>query len=109
MFGLSWITELSSTSIRGIVYVTRPRTDVSHGDSVWQYGLSRNASGTASRIAQKSFSTFPVLVPPENVTPFAARRLNVTSTPLKTRVSSPTLLVGLISLFTCPSTFEFRL
>src|SRR5687767_13538291 len=98
MFGLSWITELSCTSNRGIVYVTRPRNDVNQGDSWRQYGLSRlNASGTACRISQKSLTTFPVLVPPENVTLFAFRRLNVTSTPLNTRVSSPILLVGMIS------------
>jgi hypothetical protein len=42
-----------------------------------QYGLSRKFSGTAARI-------------------LAARRLNVTSTPLNTRVSLPILSVGVI-------------
>ena len=42
-------------------------------------------------MSQKSLTTFPVLVPPENVTPAALRRVKVTSTPLKTRVSSPWL------------------
>ena len=81
--------------------MARPRNDVWNGDSSWQYGLSseRPLSGTAARIAHQSLITLPVLVPPEKVKPLSARTLNVTSTPLKTRVSSPTSLVDLSRLF----------
>src|SRR4029453_8768260 len=54
-------------------------------------------SGTAARTAHQSLMTLPVLVPPEKVKPFAVRTLNDTSTPLNTRVSSPTSFVDLIS------------
>src|SRR5262245_56358330 len=56
-------------------------------------------------MAHQLSSTLPVLVPPENVAPFRLRTLNVTSTPLNTRVSSPTLSVGRMSRFDCPKTF----
>ena len=32
-FGLSWKTELTFTSMRGIIYVTSALNDVCHGDS----------------------------------------------------------------------------
>ena len=65
---------------------------------MWQYGLSRYDSGTAARTAHQSLVTLPVLVPPWNVKPCAPRTLMFTSTPLNTRVSSPTSFVDLISV-----------
>src|SRR5678815_4209448 len=105
----SLITELSCTSIRGTVYATRPRSDVCHGDATLQYGLSRKLSGTAARISHQLFSTLPVLVPPENVMPLVERMLNVTSTPLNTRVSSPTSFVRLTRMVPVLKTFGFVL
>src|SRR5581483_2724971 len=87
------------TSIFGMMYEARPLNDVWNGDSAWQYGLSANDSGTAARIAHQSLTTLPVVVPPEKVKPFTLRTLNVTSTPLNTRVSSPTSFVDLIRRF----------
>src|SRR5262249_59392125 len=81
----------------------RRLSEVWRGASTWQYGWSvvltprMVFSGTAARIAHQSLTTLPVLVPPEKVKPFTARTLNVTSTPLKTRVSSPTSFVDLIN------------
>ena len=43
--------------------------------------------------------TLPVLVPPEKVTPWTLRTLKLTSTPLNTRVSSPTSFVASVSRF----------
>src|SRR4029453_2723853 len=86
-----------------MTYEAKPLNDVSKGDSTWQYGLSVQLtpktvfSGTAARTAHQSFTTLPVLVPPEKVKPFTLRTLNVTSTTLNTRVSSPTSFVDLIS------------
>src|SRR5262245_60889991 len=85
------------------MYEARPLNDVWNGDSAWQYGLRVQLtpttvfSGTAARTAHQSLTTLPVLVPPEKVKPFMARTLSVTSTPLNTRVSSPTSFVDLIS------------
>src|SRR6476619_6095004 len=80
------------------MYEACPLNDVWNGDSAWQYGLRMNcASGIAARTWHQSLTTLPVLVPPEKVKPFAARTLNVTSTPLNTRVSSPTSVVDLSS------------
>src|SRR5687767_5460850 len=107
MFGLSWNTVLRFTSMRGMVYVASARNEVRKGDSVWQNGLSRYASGTAARISHQSLVTLPVLVPPWNVKPCDPRTLMLTSTPLNTRVSSPTSLVGRIRLFTWPNTLGF--
>src|SRR6476620_11677618 len=86
-----------------MTYDANPLNDVWKGDSTWQYGLSVQLtpttvfSGTAARTAHQSLTTLPVLVPPEKVKPLTARTLNVTSTPLNTRESSPTSLVDLIS------------
>src|SRR5439155_22358067 len=60
-------------------------------------------------MAHQLSSTLPVLVPPENFTPLRLRTLNVTSTPLNTRVSSPTLSVGSSSRFDWPNTFGLTL
>src|SRR5262245_20463029 len=85
------------------MYEARPLNDVWNGDSAWQYGLSVQLtpttvfSGTAARTAHQSFTTLPVLVPPEKAKPFTARTLNVTSTPLNTRLSSPISFVDLTS------------
>src|SRR5580765_3411860 len=87
------------TSTFGTMYEARPLKEVWNGDSTWQYGLSVNDSGTAARIAHQSLTTLPVLVPPENVKPCTLRTLKFTSTPLNTRVSSPTSFVDLISRF----------
>ena len=46
-------------------------------------------------------------MPPENVKPWAARTLKVISTPSKTRESSPTSFVDLMTLLTWPNTFGF--
>src|SRR4051812_31633004 len=87
------------------MYDARPLNEVWNGDSWWQYGLrvmltpTSVVSGTAARIAHQSLTTLPVLVPPEKVKPFTARTLKFTSTPLKTRVSSPTSFVDLTSWF----------
>src|SRR5262252_526618 len=81
------------------MYDARPLNEVCIGDSTWQYGLSVYDSGTAARIAHQSLTTLPVLVPPENVKPLTLRTLKFTSTPLNTRVSSPTSFVDLISRF----------
>src|SRR5215510_8230716 len=86
-----------------MTYDARPLNDVWKGDSTWQYGLSVQLtpttvfSGTAARTAHQSLTTLPVLVPPEKVKPRTLRTLTVTSTPLNTRVSSPTSFVDLIS------------
>src|SRR6185295_321226 len=86
-----------------MTYEARPLNDVWKGDSTWQNGLSVQLtpatvfSGTAARTAHQSLTTLPVLVPPEKVKPFRLRTLNVTSTPLNTRVSSPTSFVDRIS------------
>src|SRR5436853_7821683 len=79
------------------MYAASALNDVWNGDSTLQYGLSVNASGTAARISHQSLTTLPVLVPPEKMKPFTARTLNVTSTPLNTRVSLPTSFVDLVS------------
>src|SRR4051812_4319697 len=94
-------TVLSSTSTFGMVYVARALNDVWTGDETWQYGLVAQPgfSGTAARRSHQSLVTLPVLVPPEKVTPFTLRTLNVRSTPLNTRVSSPSPLVDRISRF----------
>src|SRR5215472_16934328 len=86
-----------------------PLNDVWKGDSAWQYGFNTvlaptsamlgDDSGAAARIAHQSLTTLPVLVPPEKVKPLTLRTLNVTSTPLNTRVSSPTSFVDLINRF----------
>src|SRR5262252_6053557 len=81
------------------MYDARPLNEVCIGDSTWQYGLSVYDSGTAARIAHQSLTTLPVLVPPENVKPLTLRTLKFTSTPLNTRVSSPTSFVDLVSRF----------
>src|SRR5262245_21304367 len=81
------------------MYDAKPLNEVWNGDSTWQYGLVANDSRTAARIAHQSLTTLPVLVPPENVKPVTLRTLKVTSTPLNTRVSSPTSFVDLISRF----------
>src|ERR1043166_9996411 len=90
---------LMSTSAFGMTYEARPLKDVWNGDSWWQYGFVMNcvASGTAVRIAHQSLTTLPVLVPPEKVKFFTDRTVKFTSTPLNTRVSSPTSFVDLIS------------
>src|SRR6266498_3911905 len=90
-------------SIFGTIYEASALNEVWNGDSTWQYGLSvmltptSVASGTAARIAHQSLTTLPVLVPPEKEKPFTARTLKFRSTPLNTRVSSPTSFVDLIS------------
>src|SRR6185436_18097173 len=95
--GRSRYTVLTSTSALGMTYEACPLNDVWNGDETLQYGLVANApfSGTALRMSHQSFSTLPVLVPPEKVTPFTLRTLKVMSTPLKTRRSSPMSLVDL--------------
>ena len=60
-------------------------------------GAGDTSSGTLAD-SHQSFSTLPVLVPPENVKPWDARTLKFTSTPSKTRVSSPTSFVDLIDV-----------
>src|SRR5215467_4691613 len=92
-----------------MMYDARPLNDVWNGDSVRQYGFNvvvgpncamlGDASGTAATIAHQSLTTLPVLVPPENVKPFTLRTLKFTSTPLNTRVSSPTSFVDFTSKF----------
>jgi hypothetical protein len=95
-------TPLINRSIFGMTYEANPLNDVWTGDSTWQYGLSVKltpttvVSGTAARTAHQSLTTLPVLVPPEKLKPFRLRALNDTSTPLNTRVSSPTSFVDLI-------------
>src|SRR5262245_21733786 len=78
-----------------------PLNDVWNGDETWQYGFVTKVpfSGTASRMPHQSFSTLPVLVPPEKVTPFTLRTLKVMSTPLNTRRSSPMSFVDLSTRF----------
>src|SRR5438309_10598112 len=94
-----------STSTFGTMYEASALNDGWKGDSVWQYGLIVRFtpaivfSGTAARIAHQSLTTLPELVPPEKVKPFTARTLKLRSTPLNTRVSSPTSLVDLTSRF----------
>src|SRR3954471_14703423 len=91
---------LISTSNFGTMYVASALNDVWNGDSWWQYGFRMNcASGTAARTAHQSLTTLPVLVPPEKLKPFTERTLNDRSTPLNTRVSSPTSFVDLTSRF----------
>jgi hypothetical protein len=58
----------------------------------------------AARTSHQSFVTLPVLVPPWNVKPCAARTVKLASTPSKTRVSSPTSFVDRITLLTWPNT-----
>src|SRR5262245_34272700 len=84
-----------------MTYEACPLNDVWNGDETLQYGLVAKVpfSGTALRMSHQSFSTLPVLVPPEKVTPLTLRTLNVTSTPLKTRLSSPMSLVDLSTRF----------
>src|SRR6185503_9076860 len=94
-------TVLTSTSALGMTYEACPLNDVWNGDETWQYGLVAKApfSGTALRMSHQSFSTLPVLVPPEHVTPLTLRTLKVMSTPLNTRMSSPMSLVDLSTRF----------
>src|SRR4030095_8850807 len=94
--GRSRYTVLTNTSALGMTYEACPLNDVWNGDETWQYGLVAKVpfSGTALRMSHQSLVTLPVLVPPEKVTPFALRTLKVTSTPLKTRVSSPRSLAA---------------
>src|SRR5947208_7571762 len=83
-----------------MMYEASALNDVWKGDSAWQYGLVMNcASGTAARTAHQSLTTLPLLVPPEKEKPFTARTLKLTSTPLNTRVSSPTSFVDLTRRF----------
>src|SRR5215470_7590016 len=86
------------------MYDARPLNDVWNGDSTWQYGFNvvvgpatmlGELAGTAATIAHQSLTTLPVLVPPEKVKPLTLRTLKFTSTPLNTRVSSPTSFVDL--------------
>src|SRR5215510_2341209 len=99
--GRSRYTVLRSTSALGITYDACPLNDVWNGDETLQYGLVAKVpfSGTALRMSHQSFSTLPVLVPPEKVTPFTLRTLNVMSTPLNTRRSSPMSFVDLSTRF----------
>ena len=79
------------------MYEPSALNDVWNGDSTLQYGLSTNASGTASRTEHQSLATLPVLVPPEKVKPRTLRTVKLTSTPLNVRRSSPASFVALVS------------
>src|SRR5687767_13020446 len=81
------ICALTSTSIFGTVYDTRPRSEVIHGSvtsqdsSCWLTLARTRFSGNLAADSQLLRTPRPVLVPPCSVKPLRSRALRLTSTP----------------------------